>query len=67
MKYTVIIEETVTDTVTVDAASPEEAEKIVEQGYKEGRSVLTPGELTGVKQLESKCFAHPMSPPPWST
>lgn len=48
MKYTVLIEETVTDTVTIDAASAKEAEHVVEQGYKEGKYILAPGELTGV-------------------
>ena len=48
MKYTVLIEETITDTVIIDAASPKEAERLAEQEYREGKYILAPGELTDV-------------------
>lgn len=48
MKYDVTIEETVVETVTIEAASPEAARRLVEAGYKAGKYVLAPGELTDV-------------------
>lgn len=49
MKYTVTIEETVSEEFTVEASSPEEARRIVENAYKNEEIVLEPGNCIGVK------------------
>lgn len=47
--YDVTIEETVTETVTVEASSADEALCIVRDGYRSGRIVLEPGEVQAVR------------------
>lgn len=49
-KYTVTIEETVSQGFEVEAESAEEAMKIAEQKYHDGEFVLEPGELVS-KQM----------------
>lgn len=49
-KYTVTIEETVSQSFEVEAESAEEAMAIAEQKYNDGEFVLEPGELVS-KQM----------------
>lgn len=49
MKYTVNIEETVVQQFTIEAGSKEEALKMAEKGYKDGKLVLEPGECIDVQ------------------
>lgn len=49
MKYTVTVEETVSEDFTVEAASSEEAQRIIENAYKNEEIVLEPGNCIGVK------------------
>ena len=44
-EYQIIIEETVVDDFTVEASSPEEAQSIAEQLYRDGKIVLESGEV----------------------
>ncbi len=44
-EYQIVIEETVVDDFTVEANSPEEAQSIAEQLYRDGRIVLESGEV----------------------
>lgn len=44
MKYTIMIEETVTKDFEVEANSAEDAYETAEQKYKDGEGVLDPGE-----------------------
>ncbi len=44
-EYQIVIEETVVDDFTVDAASPEEAQSIAEQLYRDGMILLEGGEV----------------------
>ena len=44
-QYQIIIEETVVDDFTVEADSPQEAQSIVEQLYRDGKIVLESGEV----------------------
>ena len=43
--YQIIIEETIVDDFTVEAGSPEEAQSIAEQLYRDGKIVLESGEV----------------------
>ena len=43
-EYQIVIEETVVDDFTVEANSPEEAQSIAEQLYRDGKRVLESGE-----------------------
>lgn len=49
MKYTIIIEETVSEEFTLEAEGEREALKKAEQLYREGKWVLEPGSLLDVK------------------
>lgn len=49
MKYTVIIEETVTESVTVEADSILDAERLVRKKYFDGKYIVAPGHLTNVQ------------------
>lgn len=49
MKYTITIEETVTQDFKVEAESPEEALQIASQKYSDGEFVLEPGDVTEKK------------------
>ena len=44
-KYQIVIEETVVDDFTVEANSPEAAQSIAEQLYRDGKIVLESGEV----------------------
>ena len=44
-EYQIIIEETVVDDFTVEASSPQEAQTIAEQLYRDGKIVLESGEV----------------------
>ncbi len=44
-KYQIVIEETVVDDFTVEANSPEEAQSLAEQLYRDGKIVLESGEV----------------------
>lgn len=54
MKYTVTIEETLSQDFEVHAANLTEALALAEKKYKSGEFVLCPGELTG-KQMRAVC------------
>lgn len=49
MKYTIIIEETVSEDFTLEAESRKEALEKAERLYREGKWVLEPGSLLDVK------------------
>lgn len=49
MKYTIIIEETVSEEFTLEAEGEREALKKAERLYREGKWVLEPGSLLDVK------------------
>ena len=49
MKYTIIIEETVSAEFTLEAESEREALQKAERLYREGKWVLEPGSLLDVK------------------
>ena len=49
MKYTIIIEETVSEELTLEAEGEREALKEAERLYREGKWVLEPGSLLDVK------------------
>jgi len=44
-EYQIVIEETVVDDFTVEASSPQEAQTIAEQLYRDGKIVLESGEV----------------------
>lgn len=44
-KYTILIEELVSNSFEIEASSEEEARKIAEAGYRNGEIVLEPGHL----------------------
>ena len=48
MRYTVLVEEVVSQEFAVEAASPEEALRVAEDSYREGKIVLEPGNLEDV-------------------
>lgn len=48
-KYTVIIEETVSNAFEINAANAEDARKIAEDAYNDGLLVLEPGNLISKK------------------
>lgn len=48
MRYTVLIEEVVSQEFAVEAASPEEALRVAEDSYREGETMLEPGNLEQV-------------------
>lgn len=55
MKYTIIIEETVSEEFTLEAESQKEALEEAERLYREGKWVLEPGYLEEVSfQAEEK-------------
>lgn len=49
MKYTIIIEETVSEKFTLEAEGEREALQKAERLYREGKWVLEPGSLLDVK------------------
>ncbi len=49
VKYQIIIEETVSETIEVEADSPQAARELAEDQYKMGIIVLEPGELLDVQ------------------
>lgn len=49
MKYTIIIEETVSEEFTLEAEGEREALEEAERLYREGKWVLEPGSLLDVK------------------
>ncbi len=49
MKYTIIIEETVSEEFTLEAEGEREALQKAERLYREGKWVLEPGSLLDVK------------------
>ncbi|WP_299143375.1 DpnD/PcfM family protein [uncultured Dialister sp.] len=49
MKYTIIIEETVSEEFTLDAGSRKKALEEAEQLYRKGKWVLEPGNLVDVR------------------
>lgn len=49
MKYTIIIEETVSEELTLEAANEKEALEEAERLYREGKWVLEPGNLVEVR------------------
>ena len=55
MKYRVTVTETLEMVVTVDAASPAEAEEMVEEQWKDVDFVLGAEEFTGVTFKAEKC------------
>lgn len=56
MKYQVIIEETVSKTIEIEADSAQAARELAEDQYKMGTVVLEPGEILDVQfhSVESK-------------
>ncbi|RHA08230.1 hypothetical protein DW949_12855 [Megasphaera sp. AM44-1BH] len=48
MRYTVLVEEVVSQEFAVEAASPEEALRVAENQYRKGEIVLEPGNLEQV-------------------
>ena len=55
MKYQVTVTETLEMVVTVDAASPAEAEEMVEEQWEDADFVLGAEEFTGVTFKAEKC------------
>mgnify|MGYP003605663625 FL=1 len=49
MKYTIIIEETVSEEFTLEAANEKEALEEVRRLYRQGKWVLEPGNLVEVR------------------
>ena len=49
MKYTIIIEETVSEEFTLEAANEKEALEEVRRLYRQGKRVLEPGNLVKVR------------------
>ncbi|WP_288265622.1 DpnD/PcfM family protein [uncultured Dialister sp.] len=49
MKYTIIIEETVSEEFTLEAANEKEAMEEVRRLYRQGKWVLEPGNLVKVR------------------
>lgn len=49
MKYTIIIEETVSEEFTLEAANEKEAMEEVRRLYRQGKWVLEPGNLVEVR------------------
>lgn len=48
MRYTVLVEEVVSQEFAVEASSPEEALHVAEDSYRKGEIVLEPGNLEDV-------------------
>ncbi len=48
MRYTVLVEEVVSQEVSVEAVSPEEALRLAKDQYSKGEIVLEPGNLEQV-------------------
>jgi hypothetical protein len=48
MRYTVLVEEVVSQEFAVEASSPEEALRVAENQYRKGEIVLEPGNLEQV-------------------
>ena len=48
MRYTVLVEEVVSQEFAVDASSPEEALRVAKDQYSKGEIVLEPGNLEQV-------------------
>ena len=48
MRYTVLVEEVVSQEVSVEAVSPEEALRVAKDQYSKGEIVLEPGNLEQV-------------------
>lgn len=49
MKYTIIIEETVSEELTLEAANEKEAMEDAQRLYRQGKWVLEPGNLVEVR------------------
>lgn len=48
MRYTVLVEEVVSQDFAVEASSPEEALRLAEDSYRKGEIMLEPGNLEDV-------------------
>jgi hypothetical protein len=48
MRYTVLVEEVVSQEFAVEAVSPEEALRVAENQYRKGETMLEPGNLEQV-------------------